>query len=478
MRLQAENTVNASPRMIVLELNELTPSLMQRFMAEGKLPNFSRLYREADVYTTTAEETPPHLDPWIQWVTVHTGLNFRDHGLQRLNEGHTLTTPRIWDLMSAAGKRAWICGSMNVGTSRPAGSAVMPDPWTTLVRPFPEALEPYFAFVQHQVMEHTSGQAAFGGGELSRFLLFMASHGLSAGTIGAIVRQLIDERRRGERWKRAALLDRLQFDVFSWYWRRLHPDFATLFLNSTAHYQHMYWREMDPSAFTAPPTEPQRRKYRSAIEYGYRQMDRLVGRVLDMVDGNTTIVMATALSQQPCLGFEAHGGKNFYRPLDWSHITTRAGISDPYASSPVMAHQFHLYFDTPAIAERAAARLTAVRFRDRQALAVERNGAGLFVGCRIYEPLPADAQLTFQGQGDAAFFDLFYKVDGVKSGMHHPDGMLWIRTPLQHHAVHTPHVPLAAIAPTILEHFGLQRPSYMSAPVDHWSSVPLVSATA
>ncbi len=43
--------------MIVLELNELTPSLMQRFMAEGKLPNFSRLYHEADVYTTTAEET-------------------------------------------------------------------------------------------------------------------------------------------------------------------------------------------------------------------------------------------------------------------------------------------------------------------------------------------------------------------------------------------------------------------------------------
>ena len=65
-------------------------------------------------------------------MTVHTGLNFRDHGLQRLNEGHTLKTPRIWDLMSAKGKRVWICGSMNVGTSRPVGGAVMPDPWTTL----------------------------------------------------------------------------------------------------------------------------------------------------------------------------------------------------------------------------------------------------------------------------------------------------------------------------------------------------------
>ncbi|HEY6359902.1 MAG TPA: hypothetical protein VIX63_02295 [Vicinamibacterales bacterium] len=470
--------MGTSTRMIVLELNELTPSLMQRFMAEGKLPNFSRFYREANIYTTTAEETPPHLDPWIQWVTVHTGLNFRDHGLQRLNEGHTLKTPRIWDLMNASGKRVWICGSMNVGTSRPVGGAVMPDPWTTLVRPFPEALEPYFAFVQRQVMEHTSEQRGFGVRELSRFLLFMVTHGLSPDTIGAVVRQLTDERRSGARWKRAALLDQLQFDVFSWYWRRLRPDFATFFLNSTAHYQHLYWREMDPSAFTAPPTEAHSLMYRTAIEYGYRQMDRLVGRVLGMVDGNTTIVMATALSQQPCLMFESHGGKNFYRPAEWSRITALAGITDPYTASPVMAHQFHLYFDSPAVAERAAERLTAVRFGDRQALAVAQNGAGLFVGCRIYEPLTTKARLTFPGHGDVAFFDVFYKVDGVKSGMHHPDGMLWIRTPFRQHAVHTQHVPLAAIAPTILEHFGLQRPAYMSAPVGEWSRAPLVSATA
>ena len=91
--------------MIVLELNELTPSLIQRFMSEGKLPNFSRLYRESEVYTTTAAEGPPNLDPWIQWVTVHTGLNFCDHGIQRLNEGHTLRTPRVWDLLAGAGRK-------------------------------------------------------------------------------------------------------------------------------------------------------------------------------------------------------------------------------------------------------------------------------------------------------------------------------------------------------------------------------------
>jgi hypothetical protein len=53
-------------RMIILELNALTPSLIQQFMSDGSLPNLSRLYRESEIYTTTAVEQPPHLDPWIQ----------------------------------------------------------------------------------------------------------------------------------------------------------------------------------------------------------------------------------------------------------------------------------------------------------------------------------------------------------------------------------------------------------------------------
>jgi hypothetical protein len=466
-------------RMIVLELNELTPSLIQRFMSDGSLPNFSRLYRESEIYTTTAEERPPNLDPWIQWVTVHSGLNFSDHGLQRLNEGHTLRAPRVWDLLTASGRRAWICGSMNVGDRPLAGGAVLPDPWTTRVRPQPAALEPFFTFVQRQVMEHTSAQSSSGAKDALRFIAFLASHGLSRRSISAIVKQLMEERQGEARWKRAALLDKLQFDVFAWYYKKIRPHFATFFLNSTAHYQHLYWREMDPGVFQVQPTEKQRRTYRDAIAFGYREMDRLIARVFAMADADTTIVMATALSQQPCLMFEEQGGKFFYRPTDVARLTSFAGITDSYTYSPVMAHQFHLYFATPEIAERAAQRLMRVRFRSNQAIAVERNDSGLFVGCRVYERLSGDARLTIEGQStEIPFFDVFYQVDGVKSGMHHPDGMLWVRTPARTHAVHSTHVPLATVAPTILAHFDVPRPDYMWPSIKEWTGAPAAGATA
>jgi hypothetical protein len=49
---------------------------MDRFIADGKLPNFARLRASSEIFISDAEEQEPYLEPWIQWVTVHTGVPF------------------------------------------------------------------------------------------------------------------------------------------------------------------------------------------------------------------------------------------------------------------------------------------------------------------------------------------------------------------------------------------------------------------
>src|SRR5262245_30456255 len=97
---------------ILIEFNELTPSLMARFMASGHLPNFQRLYNESHIYETDAEEEGENLNPWVQWVTVHSGLSASEHGITRLSDGHRLGTKAVWDILSKAGYGVWVCGSM------------------------------------------------------------------------------------------------------------------------------------------------------------------------------------------------------------------------------------------------------------------------------------------------------------------------------------------------------------------------------
>lgn len=449
-------------KVILLEFNELSPTLMNRFIHQGHLPNFKRFSEEAAVYLTEAEERAPYLDPWIQWITVHTGLNFREHGVERLNEGHTVTEKRIWDYVAEAGKPVWICGSMNVDYKPGIRGAVMPDPWATHVRPAPDDLMPYFSFIQRNVLEYTNSRVPLTKSDYLKFVTFMAQHGLSAGTIVAIARQLLNEVRGQDRWKRAVILDKLQFDVFRHYYRKLEPAFSTFFLNSTAHFQHFYWRNMEPEIFTVKMSPAEAAKYESAILFGYQEMDRLVGKFFELAGTDATLVFCTAISQQPYLAYEEKGGRQVYRPSKFEALVRFAGVPEPFTVAPVMAHQFHVYFENEDAAKRAETALQALTLNGRQALAVIRTGTQVFSGCHIYDNLQANQQLISTQSGKSInFFDLFYKIDGLKSGMHHPDGMLWIRRPDRTHAHHADKVPLSAVAPTLLDLLGLDAPSTM-----------------
>lgn len=464
-----------APSVILIEFNELSPSLMQRFMDRGVLPNFRRFHDEAHVYVTEAKERPPYLEPWIQWITVHNGIGYDDHKQLNLDEGHNVTAPAIWDILSDAGLRTWVCGSMNPRVSTSFTGAILPDPWSTHVAPRPAELRPFFEFIQRNVQEHTRDKVPLGMKDYARFVTFMARHGLSRKTALAIAQQLVAEKRSGgkNRWQRATILDRLQLDVFRHYWRTLQPHFATYFSNSTAHFQHMHWRNMEPHLFKVAPTPEEQAQYKDAIEYGYRSMDGLVGELIELAGTDTTLVFATALSQQPCLVYEDQGGKVAHRPKDFEQLLKWAGVDSEFAVAPVMTHYFHCTFEDEQAATAAAVKLRALEAGGTQVLNVEQKGMDLFCGCKIYTSL--DSSLTIESTATKAktgFFKLFYRIEGLKSGMHHPDGILWVRTPDRSHRVHTDKVPLERVAPMILDMFSISAPSTMRAkPLDGFGAV-------
>jgi hypothetical protein len=453
------------PGVILLEFNELSPVLMDRFMAERRLPNFRRLHDEAHVYITTAAEQPPFLEPWIQWVNVHSGLNYEDHKIFQLDEGQNLTVPCVWDVLCKEGYRVGICGSMNVRYEPPLNGYVLPDPWSTLVEPYPASLKSYFNFVQKNVMEHTNERVPVSKAEYLQFAGFMAKNGLSGDTVTATIRQLLSERAGHTRWKRATILDRLQFDVFRHYYRKFKPHFSTFFLNSTAHFQHMYWRNMEPEHFKVKPTAAEQSVFESAVLFGYQEMDKLVGRFLQLCQPNTTLILCTALSQQACLKYEDQGGKCFHRPKNFEQLLEFAGVTAAHHTSAVMSEEFHIYFEAERDAIEAEALLRELRVEDEVVLGIRCENTVLFGGCSIFHPVARNARLTAPSSGRfAPFLDIFYQAEGIKSGMHHPDGILWIRYPNHTHRVHAGKVPLTSIAPTILDLFTVRLPAHMRGP--------------
>jgi hypothetical protein len=442
--------------MIVLEFNELCSELIAEFMARGLLPGFRALYERATVFTTDAGEAPPNLEPWIQWPTVHSGMTFREHRIFDLGDGYRLREKGVAALLSDAGIRVGVFGSMNVNYGELNGYFI-PDPWHKVGRATPGSLQPFYDVISRQVQE-SSRQEGFSLADMARFGWLMMRNGLTTGTVSNIARQLASERLDpGVRWRRASVLDDVQYDLFRCLNARHQVRFATFFSNSTAHYQHYYWRNMQPEIFAVAPPPEDHASLAGAIQYGYKSMDRLIGRALtDYPDA--TIVLCTALSQRAWTDTT----KCTFRPRSFEALLSFAQV-DPrsVAVKPVMAEQFRLVFDSAAHCAHADTLLRDLRLEDRALLYMRREGENtLYGGCDIIDARLADRTLTRRRDGATApFAELFYMIHTMRSGYHDPRGLLWIGN--GRHETVTEKVSIVDIAPTILKAFNVQKPAYM-----------------
>ena len=106
-----------------LELNELCAPLLDRWMADGSLPNFRKLHGRSQVFETLADtDSPEQLEPWIQWYSIHTGLAFDQHHVFRLTDGRGAKHRDIWQTVSDTGAAVMNFASMNARPFAKPGS--------------------------------------------------------------------------------------------------------------------------------------------------------------------------------------------------------------------------------------------------------------------------------------------------------------------------------------------------------------------
>ncbi len=441
-------------KVLMVEFNELSPPLMFKWMDMGLLPNFKALHQQSTAFITQSDNSSAHdLEPWIQWYSLHTGLSYEQHGVFHLTDGPRKNFDDIYTTLMSAGLNVGCGGSMNVKAFAKDGSFFISDPWCDGQDASPAPLNIFQRFAAQNVREYSNPDAKTENVTAAKFVAFMAKHGLSAATATNIVRQLLDEKLKDKKlsWRRAFILDQLSLDLFASLHKEYKPDFSTFFSNSTAHLQHSYWRHMDPDAFMVKPKQDDMTIYGDAIFLGYKAMDKMLGRLQTMAGPRDLLIFATGLSQQPFLRKEAEGGQHFYRLRNVESFLAMLDIT--YKSvEPVMTHQFMMRFDTDAQSKHAVERLSAVRLGDLAAFGFHDHGeTGIYFGLEPHHQIEADAQLTTTLSNSSwGFFDQAYQIDAIKSGCHHPDGMLWFRTGAQRDAGRC---SILDVYPTLLDLF-------------------------
>ena len=443
-------------RVLLIEFNELCPSLLDKWIAEGKLPNFERFYKQSDVYVTEADAEPPHLNPWTQWFSVHSGKSFDTHQVKRLTDGPLSKEKDIWTFLAEQGMSVGNFSSMNCKSFDYKDSFYFPDPWTQTEKPFPQQLSKLNDFVSSNVQEHTRVGASKANLAME-FLGFYLKNGFNFKTVFNILGQLIKERKeKKQQWRRAFVLDWLGFDVFSSLIKKQTPDFATFFSNSTAHMQHGYWRHHDPDAFEVKPSQSEIDIYGSAIFEAYRNQDYLLGEFFKLEEKfGYKLVLLSALSQQPFTKYEKSGGQQFYRLLDVEKFIGSLGFT-PSEVLPTMTHQFRARFNDDSQAAEIKEKLQEIKAPDGSPLFYCHldNPKEVYFACAQTSELDLSATVNINGK-DVVLSSLLNKIDGSKSGCHHPDGIAWFKWGAP--KVHENKISLTDVAPTISDYFGVKK---------------------
>ena len=119
-----------TPRVISLELNELNMELVEAYAESANLQNFRWLLDGCRRWRTRAAEDYEQLEPWIQWVTAHTGLPFAQHQIMRLGDIRDSPIEQIWESVEKLGGTVAAVSPINSANRTSNAEFFVPDPWT------------------------------------------------------------------------------------------------------------------------------------------------------------------------------------------------------------------------------------------------------------------------------------------------------------------------------------------------------------
>lgn len=259
------------PKVLIIGLDALTPQLVEKWVAEDRLPNIGRFLREG---AWGPMKSVPNRNSAPAWSTMVTGLNPGKHGVYWFTEdipedyeykfinGSFRRGKAFWRVLSEEGQSV---GVMNVPLTFPAEdvNGVFVSGLDS-----PSADDPRFTFpseLRHEVVEAAGGEY-WVYPALARYVV--------AGEEDAGLDRLhssID--------KRLAVARRLM-TTRSW------DTFMAVFTESDV-VQHFFWRHMEDPR----PEDPAR--HREAIRDTYEHLDRVVGELMATAGPNCMMVLVS-----------------------------------------------------------------------------------------------------------------------------------------------------------------------------------------
>lgn len=392
---------------MVVELNEFNLGLLKRAADSLNLAHLKRIlsFRTG---TTLADQEYEHqgLDPWVQWVSVHTESPSQEHGIIRLGDVPKLKKRQIWERIGEAGWTTGVWGVMNASRNNASNNLFFAaDPWTFSEVPFPSELSSFLSLPTYFAKNYLDPspwlmlKAAL---RTAWYLLRKAPITQLSSDAWFLLRHILKVR-SGTVFLFCAY-ELLSARVFAKFRAQRRPDASFIFLNSIAHFQHHEW---SPNS-----------KLDKKAAFVFKAMDRILSIVLPAESAVGRILVLNGLSQRNVSDEHLY----CYRQINPARFLTRLDLRFERIEQ-CMTSDAHVFFTTPDDRQHAIDLLSSATVNGKQAFDVEadpQDALKLFYQVAFWDEAKPGTPLIFSDR-EIPFLSEF-GIHAKRTGAHVPEG--------------------------------------------------------
>ncbi len=273
------------PKLIVIGVDAAIWDLLNPWMEQGKLPHLQSV--KAKGVSSTLRSMDPMRSPSL-WTSICTGVSPERHGINGFFSTRAdLKTPRIWDIMTANGLSVGLFNWLLTNPPESKFAFCIPAWLAATAETHP---------MQYHFLQELNLDQELGGGRLdvSEALTQAALNGVRVKSLENMTRFYLqdffglDDEARLARKMLAEVP--MQTDVFLHLLQQHQPDVAAITFYGSDKLAHRFWHYMQPKAFSNHDYQ-HKPEYESVIEHYYIQTDQAIGRILDAISNETTVVL-------------------------------------------------------------------------------------------------------------------------------------------------------------------------------------------
>lgn len=400
-------------KLILIELNELNFDYVREYVKRHQLPNFKKIL-EGNFSETKSESNYEELEPWIQWVSAHTGKSLAEHKVFRLGDIINSSENQIFEKVESEGFSVGCISPMNASNNLKRPSYFIPDPWTKTKSDNSFWSTRLTEVIQQVVNDNAQSKVSlkslfFLSAGILRYARFKNYHKYIKLVLSVFKKP----------WTKAMFLDLFLHDV---HWSLLNekkPNFSTLFINAGAHIQHHYLFNAkvsdkkndinNPSWYIAESEDP--------LLDLLKLYDTILGEYLNC---DYELIVATGLTQVPF----THE-KYYWRIKEHPEFLNKLGITYK-AVYPRMTRDFLIEFSSESdalAAEKTLADIISVTDGIKLFGEIDNRKDSLFVTLTYPHKLDDSFVVSSQSKEIDIKSDLAFVA--IKNGMHSPKGFIY-----------------------------------------------------